>query len=167
MEIRKALYDDINDMMKIIKEAQDYLKSKNIDQWQDGYPNHDSFIDDINKGHSYVLVDNNEIIATMYFSFEEDPCYRVIDGAWKKDGLYAVIHRIAVASSKKGQAVAKVLLDYAVSECHKENVDSIRIDTHIDNLSMQRFLYKNGFELCGTITLMSGASRIALQKILV
>ena len=30
---------------------------------------------------------------------------------------------------------------------------SIRMDTHDDNLSMQRFLIKYGFEYCGTIYL--------------
>lgn len=167
MEIRKSEFNDINDIMEVIQDAQAYLKSQNIDQWQDGYPNHESFKDDIHKGFSYVLTDQGNIIGTMYFSFEEDPCYKGIVGEWKTNGDYAVIHRIAVKSDYKGKGTAKVLLDYAIEQCHKYNIPSIKIDTHIDNLSMQRFLYKNGFELCGTITLMSGASRIALEKKLV
>jgi GNAT superfamily N-acetyltransferase len=166
MNIRKSEINDIDSIMEVIYDAQAYLKSQNIDQWQDGYPNHESFKDDINKNFSYVLTDNENIVGTMYFSFEEDPCYKGIDGQWKTNGCYAVIHRIAVLSSYKGKGTAKVLLDFAVNECKKNNIPSIRIDTHIENLSMQRFLYKNGFELCGTITLMSGASRIALEKII-
>lgn len=166
MEIRKSQYSDIDSIMVVVSEAQEYFKNNGIDQWQDGYPNHDSFINDIDNQCSYVLIDNDKIIGTMYFTFDEDPCYRVIDGNWKTDYQYGVIHRIAVLSSYKGQGLASHMLDYAVKECMSNNIHSIRIDTHIDNLSMQKFLYKNGFELCGTITLESGASRIALEKII-
>ena len=41
---------------------------------------------------------------------------------------------------------------------------SIRMDTHNDNLSMQKFLTKYGFKHCGTITLASGALRRAYEK---
>ncbi len=166
MKIRKSQYNDINDIMIIIKEAQDYFKNNLIDQWQDGYPNEESFKQDIDANHSYVLIDQNQIIGTMYFTFEEDPCYREIDGKWKSDNPYAVIHRIAVSSAYKGQGLASLMLNYAIEQCKNNDIHSIRIDTHIDNKSMQQFLYKNNFELCGTITLMSGASRIALEKIL-
>ena len=43
---------------------------------------------------------------------------------------------------------------------------SIRIDTHDDNLSMQRFLTKYGFTHCGTIYLENKETRRAYEKIL-
>ena len=39
MEFRKSVKSDIPEIMGIIKQAQDYFKEKNIDQWQNGYPN--------------------------------------------------------------------------------------------------------------------------------
>ena len=167
MEIRKATYDDIDAMMEIIKQAQLYFYNHGIDQWQDGYPNATQLNNDITKGHSYVLCDES-IIGTMYFAIEEDINYPGIVGKWLtgNDATYGVIHRIVVDEKYKGQSYANLLLDFAVNKCKENHISSIRIDTHKDNLSMQRFLFKNNFKLCGDITLQSGAPRIALEKVL-
>ncbi len=39
MEFRKAIESDIESIMKIIKQAQNYLREQGIDQWQNNYPN--------------------------------------------------------------------------------------------------------------------------------
>lgn len=166
MEIRKSNTHDIQSIMHLIQQAQNYFKNAGIDQWQDGYPNEQNILIDIEKNSSYVLVNPN-VIATMYFAIEDDPNYHMINGQWlTSQQPYAVIHRIVVDENYKGQNLAKVLLDYVIEDCQKNNVQSIRIDTHHDNQSMQRFLIKNGFELCGHITLESGAPRIAFEKLL-
>ena len=41
----------------------------------------------------------------------------------------------------------------------------ISIDTHKDNLIMQKFLSKNGFDRCGIIYVEDGTERIAYQKL--
>ena len=165
MEIRKSSLDDVKNIMTLIHQAQSYFKKAGIDQWQDGYPQSDDIIQDINQGKSYVIEDT-KIIGTMYFAIEDEPTYHIIDGAWKTANQpYAVIHRIVVDENHKGQNIAHQLLEYAIHECQHNHIHSIRIDTHEDNLSMQRFLTKHGFEACGQITLLSGASRIAFEKI--
>lgn len=69
MEFRKSKKSDIKEIINIIEEAQNYFKENNIDQWQDGYPNEESIINDIENGESYVLLKDNKIIATAYLSF--------------------------------------------------------------------------------------------------
>lgn len=167
MEIRKSNVNDVQAIMKLVHQAQSYFKNNDIDQWQDGYPNADNILSDINNRHSYVLLQDNIIIGTMYFAFEEDPCYKTIYGKWLTHNQpYAVIHRIVVDENYKGQNYAKELLNYAITECHKHNITSIRIDTHHDNQSMQRFLQKSGFQPCGQITLESGSLRVGFEKTL-
>lgn len=166
MKIRKSNKDDVNYIMNLIHQAQDYFKKSGIDQWQDGYPLIANILDDIQKKHSYVL-EECQIIGTMYFAIESDPNYNVIEGEWKtQQQPYAVIHRIVVDQNYKGQNYASHLLQYAVYQCIENHIQSIRIDTHEDNLSMQRFLLKNGFVKCGKITLESGAPRIGFEKII-
>lgn len=166
MNIRKSNNYDVNNIMKLIHQAQKYFKENGIDQWQDGYPKDENILMDIQKGCSYVLEDDS-VLGTMYFAIEDDPNYGVIDGQWLTEHqAYAVIHRIVVDESHKGQNLAKQLLDYVIDVCKQHNVMSVRIDTHQDNLSMQRFLTKNGFRLCGGITLESGAPRIGFEKLL-
>lgn len=164
--IRKSTKQDLFHIMNLVKQAQSYFKKNGIDQWQDGYPNEEQLLGDIQQGHSYVLVDDN-IIGTMYFAIEDDINYIKINGEWKTNHQpYAVIHRIVVDENIKGHGLAKKMLLYAVKQCQKQSIQSIRIDTHEDNLSMQTFLKKNGFEFCGHIQLQSGAPRIAFEKII-
>ena len=47
MEFRKSVKSDIPEIMGIIKQAQDYFKEKNIDQWQNGYPNEEVINNDM------------------------------------------------------------------------------------------------------------------------
>lgn len=168
MNIRKSEKNDLLGIMELIHQAQRYFKSQNIDQWQDGYPNEEAILNDIQKRSSYVLVDEDQIVGTMYYAIEPDKNYAIIDGQWlTNDQPYAVIHRIVVDENYKGKSLAKQLFNYVIDDCQAKDVQSIRIDTHHDNLSMQRFLKKNGFEACGDIRLLdSQALRIAFEKLL-
>lgn len=166
MLIRRTKETDINRMMEIVRQAQEYLKSQGVDQWQDGYPNPEAFRADIAKAMSYVVEEEGEVVATFAFIIEEDPTYKQIyEGTWNGTEEYAVLHRVAVDNYKKGNGIGGKIVDYVVSECKKCNVNTIRIDTHRDNKSMQRMLLKNGFEQRGIIYLESGAERIAFEKI--
>ncbi len=163
MNVQYASIQDINHIIDIIDQSKAYFKESHINQWQDGYPNRDTFNEDILNNKCFVLKDNDLILGTMYFAIEEDPTYKDIEGSWLTNAKYAVIHRIAVLQKEKGRGYAQYLLDYAIKTCIDNNIESIRIDTHIDNKSMQSFLKRHGFTLCGTVTLPSGDSRIAFE----
>ena len=47
MEFRKSRKSDIKEIINIIEEAQSYFKANGIDQWQNGYPNEESIMNDI------------------------------------------------------------------------------------------------------------------------
>jgi ribosomal protein S18 acetylase RimI-like enzyme len=55
---------------------------------------------------------------------------------------------------------------YAEELALQRGVNNIRVDTHNDNIAMQSLLNNLGFVFCGEITLLSGAPRIAFQKVL-
>ena len=73
---------------------------------------------------------------------------------------------MAVSSNIKGQGVAGELFRYIEKICLENNINHIKIDTHKQNKSMQRFLTKNGFEYCGVIYLKDNAERIAFEKVI-
>ena len=157
--IRKATYDDIPVLMDVFRKARGIMRSSgNMHQWNDGYPSEEIVRRDIDNGHSYVLCEDGEVVATMAFIPGPDPTYAVIcDGCWLSDEPYHVIHRIAVA--EPGHNAARTLLDWGFGR-----VKSIRIDTHKDNVIMHHVLSKYGFTHCGMILLANGDPREAYQK---
>ena len=105
MEFRKTIKTDIDSVMNIIRQAQEYFKIQGINQWQDNYPNPDVINSDIAKGESYVLLKDDNIVATAAISFDGEKTYESIyEGKWITNNKFAVIHRIAVDNNYKGWA---------------------------------------------------------------
>ncbi len=164
MKLRLTTTNDLTAVKTIINQAKVYFKEQGINQWQDGYPDELTIINDISRHEAYVLEDNGEIVATAMISKELEPSYNYIEGKWLQDNAYIVVHRIAIRNDQKGKGLAKIIIDEGLKLYPKK--PSIRMDTHDDNLSMQRFLIKYGFEYCGTIYLENKETRRAYEKIL-
>lgn len=166
MEFRKSEIEDIPMMMEIIKQAQNYFKSKDIDQWQDGYPNEENLREDIIQGESYVMLLDDKIVATAAISFRGESTYNEIyRGNWLSDREYAVVHRVAVNDDYKGQGLSHKIIEFSQKKCKELGYSSIKIDTHKDNFVMRSLLEKNGFKYCGIILLEDGAERVAYEKL--
>ncbi len=167
MQLRKAKEHDAAGIMKIIEQAQTDLKESGINQWQNGYPNTEVILNDIFHKNSYVLIDGDRLIGTAAISFDGEETYNTIyEGNWSSTGRYAVIHRIAIDREYKGKGFSSVIIQNAEAMCNEKEVRSIRVDTHRDNISMQKMLLKNGFKYCGIIYLKDGSERLAYDKLL-
>lgn len=159
MEIRKAVIDDLDEIMDIYAHARSYMaETGNPNQWGDGYPSGALVRRDIEQGISYVAVQDGQIEAVFVYFAGEDLAYRVIeDGSWLNDMPYGVIHRIASRGNVKG--VGSFCMKWGFAQC-----GNLKMDTHDDNVVMQHVLEKNGFRRCGRIFLEDGSPRIAYQK---
>ena len=159
MTIRAARAAELGRILEIYADARKFMRENgNPDQWGEGYPPEELIREDVTGGRSYVCEEDGEILGVFYYAEGNDPTYEVIaDGAWQNDAPYGVIHRIAV--SAHGRGVAAACFAYAFARC-----GNVKIDTHENNLAMQRALAKNGFVRCGIIHLPDGSPRIAYQK---
>lgn len=159
MIIRKTRPEDILSVMEIYESAREFMRSTgNSEQWAGGYPPRELIEGDVRDGHSYVAVDDGEIIGTFFFKIGADPTYLRIDGGeWINNEKYGVIHRIAM--KYQGRGIASKIYDYCYGI-----INNLRIDTHKDNLPMQHSLEKNGFSRRGIIYILGGDERIAYQK---
>lgn len=148
---RKARTEDIPQIMTIVRQAQTFMATLGIDQWQDGYPSHAQIVSDVVSDCSYVLEQNGAVVATTYFTCESEPAYAAIDGAWHTDEPALTIHRMALSDSVRHSGLASELLMHAVEMARSQRLCGIRVDTHRGNAVMRRFLEKNGFIECGLV----------------
>jgi len=113
------------------------------------------------------LLKDDNVVGTVVVSFDKDKNYEYIyNGGWVSDDKYAVIHRMAVDSNYKGIGLSSVIIKNIEKLCLGKGMHSIRIDTHKENISMQRLLQKNEFKYCGIIYLEDKSKRIAFEKTL-
>lgn len=152
---------EIAEANEIYEMAREFMRSTgNPHQWNSVYPGITDIKQGMEKGVSYVCCDGDEVVATFHFEVDaKDPTYeRIYNGAWKNNEPYAVIHRIAVKHHGRG------IVDFCFAECFKR-FPNLKIDTHKDNIPMQRVLTRAGFEYCGIVYLENGEERLAYQKI--
>jgi len=162
-----ATEENIIGIVNIIKQAQAYFNEKKIDQWQDNYPNLETVMSDVSNKNGYVLLKDNAVVGTVVVTFDGDNNYKYIyDGKWITNNKYAVIHRMAIDSNYKGLGLSSIIIKYIEEICLKKRINSIKIDTHEENMSMIKLLEKNGFKYCGIILLEDESKRIAFEKTL-
>ena len=167
MEFRQAKISDLDQIVEIIELSKKYLKETKVDQWQDGYQSKEDLRRDIESGNSYVLTNKDEIVATTVISLDGESTYNsIFNGEWITNEDYIVMHRVAVHDKYKGKGIFKELIKEAEILALNKGISSIKIDTHRDNISMQRAVVKNDFQKCGIIYLEDGSERIAFEKVL-
>lgn len=168
-KIRLSSINDVPRILEIIGDAKALLKSLNIDQWQNGYPNQEQIENDISNGESYVILnDENTIVATTMFTLRPEPTYKkVVDGKWIIDETkpYGVIHRLAMSKDFRGQGIAKFVFKELHQQLKEDGIQSLKIDTHEDNKGMQSLIKKMGYQYCGIIYTSYGAKRLAFEKV--
>lgn len=185
--IRHATMDDFDAIMSVYAYARKKMaETGNPRQWGDKYPLPERIQADIEGGHTLLLVDDaaamadppqdpdypepeldehrgehERIIGVFALFHDDDPDYRVIDGAWLDDQPYTTIHR--VASSGLARHAASDLLNWSMR--HFENV---RADTGLKNYAMQHILETHGFTKCGNIIMPQNKDidqvRVAYQR---
>ena len=147
MKIRKALPEDLNEILEIYAEARGFMvQTGNPNQWAARtWPPMWLIQQDIAEGKCYVCQDEGSLAAVFFYDFGEnvEPTYEVIEGRWHKNGAYGVVHRIA---ARRGKGAGRLCIRWAYEQC-----GHLRIDTHEDNRVMQNVLKGLGFVYCGVI----------------
>jgi phage terminase large subunit-like protein len=156
LSLRDAKIKDLEELMRIYRYAQDFMvKTNNPNQWSHSYPTIDLIKSDLEKKACKVIYDETGIHGVFALFTDEDPTYAYIEnGHWLNNEPYITIHRIASDGQVHG------IFQFAVDYC-KSLSSNIRIDTHSQNLIMQKVIEKNGFIKCGTIYVRNHSPRIA------
>ena len=158
--IRKSTIHDVDAILACYDIARSYMRAEgNHIQWINGYPSRQLVINDITQGVSYVGIDEeHNVVMAFAFIIGDDHTYAVIqDGDWLNDEPYGTIHRLGSNGTHRG--ILKQCVDFCSSK-----IGNIRLDTHADNVTMQRAAEKLDFKRCGIIYIDDGTPRIAYQK---
>lgn len=98
-EIRHASPTDLSRIMQIYAHARQFMAEHgNPRQWgATNWPPEDLIRRDIQAGRSYVCTVDERVVGVFCYLFGEnpEPVYRSIDGEWKTNAPYGVVHRMA------------------------------------------------------------------------
>lgn len=158
MKTRRALASDVDEVIRLLEDGKATLRETGVDQWQDGYPGREDAERDVIRGESYLMIDADGsalAVATIGLSGrrEYDSLY---GGSWltdsdSQDPRYVALCRLAVSKEKRGRGIASRMLQEVQKICTELGRESVRVDTHEDNVPMRTLLEKRGFRKCGFI----------------
>ena len=139
---RKAKFEDLDQIMEAVEDSREVLRLQGNGQWQDGYPNKDDFIDDINNGRLFVTFDKdpNEIVGVCALTYREEDYHHLYEGKWLTELPYIVMHRVAIKKKYKGRGYGKRLFELFIEQAKVEGYRSLRIDTHEGNAVMRHLI---------------------------
>ena len=169
---RTAVSGDIAAIKALFCLARDFMAEQGNSQWQDGYP-YDDVVQNFVNGGNFRILEIGGKVAAVYSVFDSDGEYDDIEGRWLTDGEdgknknYLAVHTLAVSPLFRGQGLAKAAFKEAEEEARASGKASIRMDTHIKNLPMQKLLSSQGFTYCGTIKSRGEGAFICFEKVLV
>ena len=169
LTFRKAVPDDLPGMLTLVGQAQAYIATLGIDQWQDGYPSEDILAEDIRLGHIYVYDDDGSIASISVLTEQPEPVYDTLEGEWQSGEPYLTIHRMALDDAHRHSGLATKILEQAVAMAKSMNLSAVRADTHRGNAVMRRFLEKSGFVERGLVTYATKAGdplRVAYERLI-
>ena len=154
-EIKIVHLSELDDVMTIIDDAKRLLKKDSL-QWQQGYPNYETLRKDILNNNCFGYYRDNILLGIIVLVKGFNPDYEKIEGNW--DILTGfndmTIHRIAVKEGYHHQKIGDKLMKYSIEYARNNNISSIKTDTHIKNIPMQKLALNNGFIYKGIIYLV-------------
>jgi N-acetylglutamate synthase-like GNAT family acetyltransferase len=162
---RQADYSDRERIERIILQAKEQMRLMNSRQWQEGYPNMENIVSDIENGYGYVLSKEDNVIAYAAVIFDGETAYNELHGKWMSDFPYVVVHRLAVADEVKNKGVATYFMQEIEKLSREKGIKSFRADTNFDNIYMQKIFYALDFVFCGQVY-YNGNPRRAYEKII-
>ncbi len=175
--LRPLVPEDVGRVMDIIDMAKRNMRENlQIDQWQAGYPNAESFLRDAGEGRGVVLCENGTVVGVCAVIRDGEPTYEPslltsgdgeFPGKWLSgEGHYAAIHRVCIDLARTCRGLGSYFLQGLMETLREEGFTSVRIDTHRGNAPMRALLYKNGFVPTGIIRISdpNTPERIAYER---
>lgn len=165
LALRGSIESDMAQLTGMLEDAIALLAMNNIDQWQNGTISSEILLDAIMHDQAFVWEqrDSTGIAGFCVLDTYDELYENLAEGEWTVPGSYLAIHRVMVSQHLRGRKVTTQMFLDIKKMGIVNNVDSLRIDTHPDNIMMQKTLKRNGFVRTGLLYMPSGSSRYTYE----
>jgi GNAT superfamily N-acetyltransferase len=144
--IAPAAPGDLDTILAMRAEASTWLATKGIDQWRSAWPTQEAMTARITAsiaaGETWMVRDDDgTVAATVALDDYADPHLWTPDEC-SEPALY--LHRLIVRRSHAG--LGRIILDWASCAAAELACHWLRIDVWTDNLALQHYYTRNGFQ---------------------
>lgn len=163
MKFRRAWSEDLPQLKIMFDKIVANMRRNGLNFWNETYP-YEEFANDIKRGHLYLVVDEDVIVATLCFDNDiEEP------GSleWEAPNARAVyLNRVGINVNYLNKNVGVLILKYTKLYAMDSGKDYMRLVTAKENAAAINFCKENGFvEVPGERTFSSDTLGQAVVEI--
>ncbi len=179
---------DVEDCWQVVHECALDMQARGSKQWNDGYPDRETIVQDIKEQKGYLLRIDGRVAAYACITLDGEAAYEERNGflgqwlppsgmvphitsdspslshRFKGRAQYVTIHRSAVALDFRGRGLSKLLFWHAECLARYYFKNSVRFDTNYDNSAMLHLGRKLGYTRTGLCQYQKG-ERICFEKL--
>ncbi|MGY0836468.1 GNAT family N-acetyltransferase [Aerococcus urinaeequi] len=165
LALRGSVESDMTQLTCMLEDAIALLAMNSIDQWQNGTISREILLDAIMHDQAFVWEqrDSGGIAGFCVLDTYDELYENLVEGEWIVSGSYLAIHRVMVSKHLRGSKVTTQMFLDIKKMGILNNIDALRIDTHPDNIMMQKTLKRNGFVRTGLLYMPSGSPRYTYE----
>ncbi|MEV4212639.1 GNAT family N-acetyltransferase [Micromonospora sp. NPDC049662] len=141
--LRQAQSGDLEDMIALRIEAEQWLSARGIRQWTPDYDEYarSALAKFVDAGMAWIVEIDGQVIATASLN-EPDPDF----WGWaddQEDALY--LSKMIVSRKHSGQDLGSAILNWASVRAASNGRRWVRIDVRRDNIKLHRYYLARGF----------------------
>ena len=150
---RRARRPDFPVIASLYEKAVTDLRIRQIDQWDDIYPDRKMLWTDIIKRQMYVLTQDGQIVSAVVLNKNQHQLYKTVRWSFLKP---AVIHRLCVDPAYQHNGVGRKTLECAETRLRRTRRRSVRLDAFLDNPAALRLYEGQGYTMVGRVQFRKG-----------
>ena len=159
LSIRHAAPDDLDAVMRLVRDCIRAMRQAGIEQWDDVYPDRATLLADARDGTLYLAsLPEGGFVGCLVLNEYQNPEYAGVP--WTIDGRkIAVVHRLMVDPRCQGRGLARELMRFAERLAAERTCDVIRLDAFAANPKALRLYQGLGYHDAGSVTFRKGVFR--------
>lgn len=147
--LRRATKDDYDEIIALINEAAEWLRTKNTDQWEQPWPSEEDrrvrILRDLIAGKTLIAGDEGLPVATITADLTDNPVWP--PDTRKERALYA--GRLVVRRTHGGLGIGAALLDWVGLQARRQyDAAWVRVDVWTTNQALHSYYKRQGFNFC-------------------
>lgn len=141
--VRLAVAEDVDAMIRLRTEAEQWLRDNDIRQWTADYDQYarDVLRDAVAAGKAWVVEDDGQVIATISLNGPDLVLWHPEDDP--ATALY--LGKMIVSRRYAGQDLGAALMNWASLRAAKAGKTWIRLDVRRDNINLHRYYETRGW----------------------
>jgi GNAT superfamily N-acetyltransferase len=160
LRVRLADPAEIDAVMELAAACIAAMCAAGIDQWDEIYPNRETFSADIDARTLYLasIEPHADLAGVVVINDVQNPEYADVPWTISGSGI-AVVHRLMIAPAHQGCGVARAVMAFAESRSRELGFDVMRLDAFTQNPRALRLYRGLGYRDAGAVRFRKGIFR--------